>query len=203
VSGQNVTAALIKGADVKATTVAAGMAKFGNISASVVTIGSAPGAGGGGPTAARRIARMPVDRPLPVPIENVRAQPAAPPPVAPAAGSSGLTLAAAGGTITRRTADELTIELPQPVERPLAPPPRRTISRDDTAEAAESPAADHAPAASSNGAGPQAHPAHGATGAHGAGVDLDEITEHVIEEIKRQALFERERRGDLFGDLPT
>jgi len=25
----------------------------------------------------------------------------------------------------------------------------------------------------------------------------------VIEEIKRQALFERERRGDLFGDLPT
>jgi hypothetical protein len=144
---------------------------------------------------------MPADRPLPVPIENVRTQQSAPPPpVAAAAGSSGLTLAAAGGTITRRTADELTIELPQPVERPFAPTPRRTISRDDTAEAAESPqAAEHAPSASSNGA----HAAHAPAAAHGAGPDLDEITEHVIEELKRQALFERERRGDLFGDLPT
>jgi hypothetical protein len=147
---------------------------------------------------------MPTGRPLPVPIENVKAERAAvPAPVA--AGSSGLTLAAAaGGTITRRTADELTIELPQPVERPFSPAPRRTISRDDTAEAAESPqTAEHAPAASSNGAHASAHGAHAPAGAHGGGPDLDEITEHVIEELKRQALFERERRGDLFGDLPT
>jgi len=181
--------------------------RAGTLSAGVITVIGGTGGAGGTPggatnaTAARSIARTPAERPLPVPVQDVRAEPPAPPPT-PFAGSSGLTLAAAGGTITRRTADELTVELPQPVERQLQRAPARALARaEDTAppEVATTHADDHSGThASSNGSGPAP-----AGGAAAAGPDLDEITEHVIEEIKRLALFERERSGDLFGDLPT
>jgi hypothetical protein len=208
VKTQSVASSFIKGDTFNATNVA-GVIKAGTINAAMV-VNAGGGGGGGGATAARSIARAPAERPLPVPVENVRAE-AAPSVPAVSPGSGGLTLAAASGTIMRRTADELTMSLPQQTEPPLRSTPARTLSRAETTAANEtvtshesSNEAAHAdPGPSANGARPGPHPGGGGGGGGGGGPDLDEITEHVIEEIKRQALFERERSGDLFGDLPT
>ncbi len=64
--------------------------------------------------------------------------------------------------------------------------------------AAEAPVAPGAPAAESGGA-----MAGGASASHaGASPEADDMYEHIIERLRRDLLTERERMGDLLGDLP-
>jgi hypothetical protein len=54
------------------------------------------------------------------------------------------------------------------------------------------------------GAAPSAPPAPSAVPASGGGGggDIDEIYDQVIERLRRELLADRERMGDLLGDLP-
>ncbi len=46
-------------------------------------------------------------------------------------------------------------------------------------------------------------PGGGAGASHAAtSPDVDELYEHIVERLRRDLLFERERMGDLLGDLP-
>jgi hypothetical protein len=68
-----------------------------------------------------------------------------------------------------------------------------TIFRDDAAaDPAPAPAATPAPAA----------PPAPSGGGGGGGGDIDEIYDQVIERLRRDLLADRERMGDVLGDLP-
>jgi hypothetical protein len=168
----------------------------GPVAANTVINAGGGGAATGAPAAgAARMARMPADRPAPVAIENVRVQsaplsiartPQTSPPLpepspAPTTGATAARLAAStGGTIARSYDGAATVSFPPPPELPAEPPAAPMIQR------AEGPA----PSTSSTSA-------PGAPGAPPASGDIQELAEKVIEVMKREALIERERRGDL------
>jgi hypothetical protein len=113
----------------------------------------------------------------------------------------------AGAVVSRERYSGLeTIDFGPPARPPTTAPllsPAMSVTAGDapdtgaTADAAPSEAAEttaDAPAATSS-AGPGA--SHAA-----ASPDVDEIYEQVVERLRRDLLFERERMGDLLGDLP-
>jgi hypothetical protein len=104
--------------------------------------------------------------------------------------------------LARAAADSFTTAEVQPVGTTttvtITPGPTALLSRAAT-PAASAAAAATAPSIveASAAASPAAGSGHG-----GADVATDELYEHIVERLRRDLLFERERMGDLLGDLP-
>jgi hypothetical protein len=72
---------------------------------------------------------------------------------------------------------------------PAEPMPRSSLSAGPELGAADQSKATHQPGT--------------LAGSHAvASPEMDELYEHVVERLRRELLFERERMGDLLGDLP-
>lgn len=76
--------------------------------------------------------------------------------------------------------------------------PRAVLAR---AEAEPAPVAAPVPVSAGASAATSA-PAPGGAGHAPAAPDMTEVYEHVVEQLRRELLVERERMGDLTGDLP-
>ena len=82
----------------------------------------------------------------------------------------------------------------------VVPAGRAVLAR---AEAAPDPAAAAMPVSSASAAGVAAPAVAAAGEGHApAAPDMTEVYEHVVEQLRRELLVERERMGDLTGDLP-
>jgi hypothetical protein len=103
--------------------------------------------------------------------------------------TSGSRLAAAtGAAYSEEPGGMETVVFPRPMGAAGS-----TIFRDDAAaDPAPAPAATPAPAA----------PPAPSGGGGGGGGDIDEIYDQVIERLRRDLLADRERMGDVLGDLP-
>jgi hypothetical protein len=102
-------------------------------------------------------------------------------------GTSGVSLAQAAGTTASHEGGTSTVLF-------------RAAAEPAPAAAPESEVAPHA-GPDTTGAPHHAHPA-AATAPAGAGADDDELYERVIDRLRRELMTERERMGDLLGDLP-
>ncbi len=120
-------------------------------------------------------------------------------PAAPArgfGGTSGARLAAATGGILRQEDGETeTLVFPRPQGRAFAP--AFALMREPDPAPAEAPGA---PAEPAQAAAPPASPAPAPR--EGGGGDIEEIYDQVIERLRRELLADRERMGDVLGDLP-
>ena len=120
-------------------------------------------------------------------------------PAAPArgfGGTSGARLAAATGGILRQEDGETeTLVFPRPEGRAFAP--AFALMR----EPDPAPADGQAPSAAAQAATPPS-PAPAPPAQGGGGGDIEEIYDQVIERLRRELLADRERMGDVLGDLP-
>ena len=87
-----------------------------------------------------------------------------------------------------------TVLFPRPAGLAFAP----AVSLMRAADGEQEPAA----AASDAPAATESAPAPAAQGGGGGGGDIEEIYTQVIERLRRDLLADRERMGDLLGDLP-
>ena len=115
--------------------------------------------------------------------------------------TSGARLAAAtGATLSESGEGFETVEFPRPAGMAFAPAVSLMRAADDAPAGGAQPAAADgarpAPAAS-----PAPAPAQGGGGGGGGG-DIEEIYTQVIDRLRRELLADRERMGDLLGDLP-
>ena len=110
--------------------------------------------------------------------------------------TSGARLAAAtGGILRQEDADTETLVFPHPEGRAFAP--AFALMR----EPDPAPPNDARSGAGSTSRLPSSRtPAQGGGG--GGGGDIDEIYDQVIERLRRELLADRERMGDVLGDLP-
>jgi hypothetical protein len=95
------------------------------------------------------------------------------------------------------TGDE-TVTFPRPAGASFAPAVSLMRAPAAEDEQGEAPAA--ATPAQEPGAPPPAQ--QGGGGGGGGGGDIDEIYDQVIQRLRRDLLADRERMGDLLGDLP-
>ena len=118
-----------------------------------------------------------------------------------------LPSASAGHRIARATESPLarelggalqTIEFSAPRPAPVALMPAPLVSRVPAAQAIDAASAAPQPdSEAASGSGPAGGGSHA-----GASPDADDLYEHMLERLRRDLLFERERMGDLLGDLP-
>jgi hypothetical protein len=134
--------------------------------------------------------------------------------VAPTAGER--LAQATGATVSRSAGGELeTIDFAALATQAGSSPPV-TAATVSLAESSGAETVDRAPAEpmprSSLSAGPELGAADQSKATHQPGTlagshavaspEMDELYEHVVERLRRELLFERERMGDLLGDLP-
>jgi hypothetical protein len=162
-----------------------------------------PAHDGAATTVPRSLARA--GRP-PVQLARVVREPARPRSDSQLRSTAGRHLAEVAGTTFARSSDGLeTVDFVWPPweESGAAPASVASLSR-LAAESSPEPAASEAPAAAPSAA-PTAAPAlpsgAPAPAAHG-GSDIEDIYEQVVQRLRRELLVERERMGDLLGDLP-
>jgi hypothetical protein len=114
-----------------------------------------------------------------------------------ASATSGLRLAQATGAGFSRSSDGVeTIEFPRPREDE-APSTAGFLLRAPDESPPEPGEASAAPAATTVAVAPPPAPA-----APQGGSEIDDIYEQVVDRLRRDLLVERERMGDLLGDLP-
>jgi hypothetical protein len=191
------------GGDVRAGNVTTGSIRGPVTAGTVINMGGGGGGAGGG-AAGGTAARYPADRPLVRLSEPARSAPRAPAGLLARAplpqGSSGVRLAAAAGLpLEYDGAGSATVVFAPGFSEPAPavtarPAPRRVLSRQDaeaTAEASEAAAVEPAAPA----------PAAAAAAGGGGGDDIDEIDEKVVERLRGDLLAEREKMGDLLGDV--
>ena len=112
--------------------------------------------------------------------------------------TSGARLAdATGARLTQGEGGYETVVFPRPSGLAFAPAVSLMRAADGAPEPAAQPAGD-APAAPQEAPAPA--PAPGGGG--GGGGEIEEIYTQVIERLRRDLLADRERMGDLLGDLP-
>lgn len=111
----------------------------------------------------------------------------------PAATSGARLAAATGAELMQGEEGYETVLFPRPAGLAFAPAVSLMRAADGEREPA---AASDAPAAT------ESAPAPAAQGGGGGGGDIEEIYTQVIERLRRDLLADRERMGDLLGDLP-
>jgi hypothetical protein len=206
--GPVVVAGKLQAGAVAAGTVTAGSVS-GPVTAGTMIVGgggggAAAGAGAGGGTAAR----YPADRPLVRLSEPPRSVPRAPAGLLSRAplpqGSSGVRLAAAAGLPLEYDGAGGAAVVFAPGYAAPAPMPSfasertRILSRQDDGGASAEAAAEVAEASADSG--PASAPAAPGAGGGGGG-NIDEIYEQVVDRLRRDLLVEREKMGDMLGDL--
>ncbi len=116
--------------------------------------------------------------------------------------TSGARLAAAtGATISQGEEGYETVVFPRPAGMAFAPAVSLMRAADPAPATGAQPAASDATAAPQGAPAPAPPPAQSGGGGGGGG-DIEEIYTQVIERLRRDLLADRERMGDLLGDLP-
>jgi hypothetical protein len=114
--------------------------------------------------------------------------------------TSGSRLAAAtGGTLESDDGETVTVVFPRPAESAFAPAATLMRAADPEPPAASAPA----PSAVTTTAPTAATaPAPPASPGRSGGADIEEIYDQVMQRLRRDLLADRERMGDMLGDLP-
>jgi len=203
--------AMLVGGTVKAGAVTAGSVKAGSISGPVIAGTVIMGGGGGGGAAGGTAARYPADRPLVRLSEPSRSAPRAPSGLLARAplpqGSSGARLAAAAGLPLEyeRAGSATVVFAPgyaEPAPAPAGPSARaRVLARQGDDGGGAEAAAEASEATAEVAAAPAPGAAAAAGGGRGGSDNIDEIYEKVVDRLRRDLLVEREKMGDLLGDL--
>jgi hypothetical protein len=111
-----------------------------------------------------------------------------------------------GGALSFEGDGRETVSFPVSVAREASPLAAIASHANESVEALEhvpsslASAVEHVPSSLASALPPM--PSHPALPAHGALPHVDELYEHVVERLRRDLLVERERMGDLLGDLP-
>ena len=96
-----------------------------------------------------------------------------------------------------------TVVFPRPADRAFASAPAlMRVPEAETPAAAEQPAPPSATTTTTTGPAAPAPAPPPRASAGGAGGDIEEIYDQVMQRLRRDLLADRERMGDMLGDLP-
>jgi hypothetical protein len=147
-----------------------------------------------------RLVTAPQATTAPMVARTAAAAPASRPVGARAARTSGGRIAAAtGGTVESDDGELVTVVFPRPAESAFAP--AATLMRAPDTEPPAAPSPGPSPGTSTVPA-PTTAPAPPPPPAGGGSTDIEEIYDQVMQRLRRDLLADRERMGDMLGDLP-